>query len=203
MKGDCEMNNQAIFLAKIQQALTLLDEIDDIITNNPEMQQNVDWEISDYLHILENEEELSDDARLEIDKQLARCRKMRRQLVNIYTIGKVFNDNRDKLRYKNQREFLVSNIKSQVNKLDNDYKYRVLDQETINSYITKKEKIVEKPKITKLGKKRISKEELLEMINSGLKNKEIAEKIGLSPSALCHLKDEYGIARRAYKKKGE
>lgn len=197
------MNNQAIFLAKIQQALTLLDEIDDIITNNPEMQQNVDWEISDYLHILENEEELSDDARLEIDKQLARCRKMRRQLVNIYTIGKVFNDNRDKLRYKNQREFLVSNIKSQVNKLDNDYKYRVLDQETINSYITKKEKIVEKPKITKLGKKRISKEELLEMINSGLKNKEIAEKIGLSPSALCHLKDEYGIARRAYKKKGE
>lgn len=197
------MNNQAIFLAKIQQALTLLDEIDDIITNNPEMQQNVDWEISDYLHILENEEELSDDARLEIDKQLARCRKMRRQLVNIYTIGKVFNDNRDKLRYKNQREFLVSNIKSQVNKLDNDYKYRVLDQDTINSYITKKEKIVEKPKITKLGKKRISKEELLKLIESGLKNKEIAEKIGLSPSALCHLKDEYGIARRAYKKKGE
>lgn len=195
------MNSQTIFLAKIQQALTLLDEIDDIISNNPEMQQNIDWEISDYLHILENEE-LTEKARLEIDTQLARCRKIRRQLCNIYAIGKVFNDNRDKLRYKNQREFLVANITKQVNNLDNEYKYRVLDQDTVNSYV-KKEEIVEKPKQKKLGKKRISKEELLEMINSGMKNKDIAEKIGLSPSALSHLKDEYGIPRREYKKKGE
>lgn len=195
------MNSQTIFLAKIQQALTLLDEIDDIISNNPEMQQNIDWEISDYLHILENEE-LTEKARLEIDTQLARCRKIRRQLCNIYAIGKVFNDNRDKLRYKNQREFLVANITKQVNNLDNEYKYRVLDQDTVNSYV-KKEEIVEKPKQKKLGKKRISKEELLEMIDSGMKNKDIAEKIGLSPSALSHLKDEYGIPRREYKKKGE
>lgn len=197
------MNNQAIFLAKIQQALTLLDEIDDIIERNPEMQQNVDWEISDYLHLLENEE-LSEKARLEIDTQLARCRKIRRQLVNIYTVGKVYNDNRDKLRFKTQRAFLVSNLTSQIKKLDCDYKYRVLDQGTIDSYVkNEKEILVEKPKQKKLGKKRISKEELLEMIESGMQNKEIAEKIGLSPSALCHLKDEYGIARREYKKKGE
>lgn len=194
------MNNQTIFLAKIQQALTLLDEIDDIITENPTMQQNIDWEISDYLHLLENEE-LSEDSRLAIDTQLARCRKIRRQLCNIYAIGKVFNDNRDKLRYKNQREFLIANVKSQVNKLDSEYKYRVLDQETVNSYI-KKEEIVEIPK-QKLGKKRISKEDLLEMINKGMKNKDIAAEIGLSPSALCHLKETYGIARKERKKKGE
>lgn len=197
------MNNQTVFLAKIQQALTLLNEIDDIISNNPEMQQNIDWEISDYLHLLENEE-LTQEARLKIDEQLARCRKIRRQLVNIYTIGKVYNDNRDKLRYKNQREFLTSNLRSAISKLDCDYKYRVLDQGTIDGYVKKEEdSLIEKPKQKKLGKKRISKEELLEMINSGLKNKEIAEKIGLSPSALCHLKDEYGIPRRTYKMKGE
>ena len=195
------MNNQNIFLAKIQQALALLDEIDDIIENNPTMQQNIDWEISDYLHLLENEE-LSEESRLEIDMQLARCRKIRRQLNNIYSIGKVFHDNRDKLRYKNQREFLANNIKSQLNKLDCDYKYRVLDQDTINSYIKKEEK-VEEPKKKKLGKKRISKEDLLEMINKGMKNKDIAAEIGLSPSALCHLKDEYEIPRREYKKKGD
>lgn len=196
------MNNQNIFLAKIQQALALLDEIDDIIENNPTMQQNIDWEISDYLHLLENEE-LSEESRLEIDMQLARCRKIRRQLNNIYAIGKVFHDNRDKLRYKNQREFLTNNIKSQLNKLDCDYKYRVLDQDTINSYIKKEETVIEEPKKKKLGKKRISKEDLLEMINKGMKNKDIAAEIGLSPSALSHLKDEYGIPRREYKKKGE
>lgn len=195
------MNDQTIFLAKIQLAITTLDEIDDIITNNPEMQQNIDWEISDYLHLLENEE-LSESARLEIDTQLARCRRIRRQLNNIYAIGKVFNDNRDKLRFKNQREFLTANIKSQINKLDNDYKYRVLDQDTINGYI-KKEKAINIPKGQKLGKKRISKEDLLNMINSGMKNKDIAIKIGLSDSALSHLKDEYGIPRRQYKKKGK
>ena len=125
-------------------------------------------------------------------------------MVNIYTIGKVYNDNRDKLRYKNQREFLTSNLKNAISKLDCDYKYRVLDQGTIDGYVKKEEdSLIEKPKQKKLGKKRVSKEELLEMINSGLKNKEIAEKIGLSPSALSHLKDEYGIPRREYKKKGE
>ena len=196
------MNNQTIFLAKLQQAITLLDEIDTIIDENPTMQQNIDWEISDYLHLLENEE-LTEKARLEIDEQIARCRKVRRQLCNISSLAKVYVDNRDKLRYKSQREFLVSNIKSQLNKLDNDYKYRVLDKDTVDGYIKKEEEIIEEPKKKKLGKKRISKEELLEMIDSGMKNKEIAEKIGLSPSALSHLKDVYEIPRREYKKKGE
>ncbi len=195
------MNNQTLFLAKIQQAITLLDEIDTIIDENPTMQQNIDWEISDYLHLLENEE-LTEKARLEIDEQIARCRKVRRQLCNISSLAKVYVDNRDKLRYKGQREFLVANIKSQLNKLDNEYKYRVLDQDTVNSYI-KKEEIIEQPKKQKLGKKRISKEDLLEMINKGMRNKDIAAEIGLSPSALCHLKETYGIARKEHKKKGD
>lgn len=197
------MNNQAIFLAKIQQALVLLDEIDDIIENNPTMQQNIDWEISDYLHLLENEE-LSEESRLEVDMQLARCRKIRRQLNNIHAIGKVFHDNRDKLRYKNQREFLTSNIKSTMNKLDCDYKYRVLDQDTIDGYIKKVEPKFEKlekghRKYTKIN---ITKEELVEKINSGMKNKDIANELGITSSSLSHLKQHYGIARREYNKKG-
>ena len=43
-----------IFLSKLQQALDTLDEIDDMIKDNPDNQQKIDYEISDYLHLIQN-----------------------------------------------------------------------------------------------------------------------------------------------------
>src|SRR5690625_4306776 len=106
MKGGNVMNDETLFLAKIQQVLNLLNEIDDIIDNLPEKQQNIDWEIRDYLHLLESRgEEFTKDAKLSIDDSLARCRTLRRRLLNIFEISKVYNTNKNKLIYKNQREF--------------------------------------------------------------------------------------------------
>ena len=62
-----KMNTETLFLAKMQQAITLLNEIDDMIDNNPEQQSNIDSELSDYFHLLENKHnELSDEGKLKI-----------------------------------------------------------------------------------------------------------------------------------------
>ena len=197
------MNDSVLFLAKIQQVLSLLNEIDDVIENNPDMQRNIDWEISDYLHILENNE-LSVEARLELDDRLKTCRRVRRQTNTIQAISKVFNDNRGKIIWKNQRDILYSMMATKVSELNNEYKYRVLDEDTVNNFLTTKpivEETREKVKKTRGKDACITKEELEEKINSGMRNKEIAEEIGVTPEYVSALNRKLGIKRRSYTKK--
>lgn len=197
------MNDSVVFLAKVQQVLKLLDEIDETIETNPDMQRNIDWEISDYLHILENNE-LSVEARLELDDRLKNCRRVRRQTNTIQAISKVFNDNRGKLIWKNQRDMLYSMMATKVSELNNEYKYRVLDVDTVNNFLIKKpivEETREKTKKTRGKDACITKEELEEKINSGMRNKEIAEEIGVTPEYVSALKRKLGIKRRTYERR--
>ena len=64
-------NKENIFLCKIQNCLKLLDEIEDTIGNNPNDQSNIDYELSDYLHIIqENNQKLDDKTKIElVDKK--------------------------------------------------------------------------------------------------------------------------------------
>lgn len=70
-----------IFLAKLQQVMTTLDELDDIAKRNPTRQQMIDYEISDYLHLLQNED-MSDEKILELSKRLKQARLTRVSLFN-------------------------------------------------------------------------------------------------------------------------
>lgn len=194
------MNDENVFLAKIQQVIKLLDEIDDIIDTNPERQRNIDWEISDYLHIIE-QNDLSDKSKLEISDCLKRCRIFRRHSNNIQAIGKVFNDNRGKLVNKHSREILYSMMSNVVNKLDCDYKHRVLDEKTINELCDDKE---DKKDVVKKSSKQIciSKEDLITRLQSGERLTDIANDLNVSISHLSHVKTKYGIKNRTYTKRG-
>lgn len=194
-------NDEAIFLAKIQQAITLLNEIDDIITNNPDMQKNIDWEISDYLHLIENET-LSEKSKLEIDDRLKQCRIVRRQINHIQSIGKVFSDNRGKLTFKQSREILYSMIKNTVSKLDTEYNYRVLDKETIDNLCKQQDEIITHKKRLRGKQPCISKEELQSKLDSGMKSKEIAKELGVRPEYISRLKSQYNMARMYNRKRG-
>ena len=196
------MNTETIFLAKMQQAITLLNEIDDMIENNPEQQSNVDSELSDYFHLLENKHnELSDEGKLKIEENIVKCRIIRRNLNNIFELSKTYNVNRDKLKYKNQRQFLVSIMGNAVKKLHNDYKYRVLDEKSIDELCGVKKEITEEHK--KPGKKPcISKEDLKEKIDKGMKLKDIAAELNVSNGTITHLRKQYGIENGGYKKRG-
>lgn len=186
-------HDESIFLAKLQQALVLLDEVDDIITNNPEMQQNVDWEISDYLHFIQNNN-LSEKAKLEINDRLKTCRIKRNDYNSIFTLGKIFSENRGKLAFKETRKQLNQLISNTLNTLHKDYNYRVLDQETLNSFLNmENNEIIKKHR----GKNAcISKEDLEDKLNKGMTLTSIAKELNVSASNLSMLKKKYGISSK-------
>lgn len=198
------MNNKdTVFLAKLRQVIELLDEIDEMAKNNPNEQQEIDYEISDYQHLLQNEE-LSDEKTLEIAKKLKAARLKRVHLNNTYELVKTYYGNNKVLIYSDNRYKLVEAITDKLSTLNQEYKYRVLDEETINHF--KEAVVIESKVITgrkRGGKYEITKEELEEKIANGMKNKDIAEELGCDQSYISVLKKKYGLGMREYTRKGE
>lgn len=191
-------NNENIILAKLQQALSLLNEVDDAFENNPTMQQNIDWEISDYLHIIEDNRDLSNQSKIEINDCIERCRVKRRELCHIQAVGKVYNDNKNKLVHRQAREQLSFLIGKTLKNMDTQYKYRVLDDDTVNKLICSKDApTIDTNNSKKQGKKPcITKEEMEERINKGMKMVDIAREFGVSQANISILKKKYGLSKK-------
>lgn len=194
-------NKDTIFLAKLRKVIELLDEIDEMAHNNPDEQQAIDYEISDYQHLLQNED-LSDEKTLEVAKKLKNARLRRVHLNNTYELVKTYYGNNKVLIYSDNRYKLVEAITDKLRTLNQEYKYRVLDEDTVNSF---KEAIIVESKVRKQrsGKYEITKEELEEKIANGMKNKDIAEELGCDQSYISVLKKKYGLGMREYTRKGE
>lgn len=189
-----------IFLAKLQQVMTTLDELDDIAKRNPTRQQMIDYEISDYLHLLQNED-LSDEKILELSKRLKQARLTRVSLFNTSELIKTYMNNNKVLIYSEHRHKLKDAIEEKMKTLNNNYNYRILEQEDVDSF---KECIVIETKVRKRrGKYEITKEMLEERFEKGMKNKEIAEELGCEQSYISVLKKKFGLGMREYKKRGE
>lgn len=189
-----------IFLAKLQQVMTTLDELDDIAKRNPTRQQMIDYEISDYLHLLQNED-LSDEKILELSKRLKQARLTRVSLFNTSELIKTYMNNNKVLIYSEHRHKLKDAIEEKMKTLNNNYNYRILEQEDVDSF---KECIVVEAKVRKRrGKYEITKEILEEKLEKGMKNKEIAEELGCEQSYISVLKKKFGLGMREYKKRGE
>ena len=189
-----------IFLAKLQQVMTTLNELDDIAKRNPTRQQMIDYEISDYLHLLQNED-LSDEKILELSKRLKQARLTRVSLFNTSELIKTYMNNNKVLIYSEHRHKLKDAIEEKMKTLNNNYNYRILEQEDVDSF---KECIVIESKVRKRrGKYEITKEMLEEKLEKGMKNKEIAEELGCEQSYISVLKKKFGLGMREYKKRGE
>ena len=144
-----------IFLAKLQLVMTTLDELDDIAKRNPTRQQMIDYEISDYLHLLQNED-LSDEKILELSKRLKQARLTRVSLFNTSELIKTYMNNNKVLIYSEHRHKLKYAIEEKMKTLNNNYNYRILEQEDVDSF---KECIVIESKVRKRrGKYEITKE---------------------------------------------
>ena len=189
-----------IFLAKLQLVMTTLDELDDIAKRNPTRQQMIDYEISDYLHLLQNED-LIDEKILELSKRLKQARLTRVSLFNTSELIKTYMNNNKVLIYSEHRHKLKDAIEEKMKTLNNNYNYRILEQEDVDSF---KECIVIEAKVRKRrGKYEITKEMLEERFEKGMKNKEIAEELGCEQSYISVLKKKFGLGMREYKKRGE
>ena len=194
-------NKDKVFLAKLQLVIETLNEIDEMAKKNPEEQQAIDYEISDYQHLLQNED-LSDDKMLEVVKRLKDARIKRESLNNVYELVKTYYGNNKVLIYSDNRHILVEAIKERAASLNQEYKYRVLDADTIEHF---KEVIVVSAKVkkTRNSKYEITKEMLEERFEKGMTNKEIAEELGCDQSYISVLKKKFGLGMREYKKRGE
>ena len=187
-------NKENIFLVKIQNCLKLLDETEDTISNNPNDQSNIDYELSDYLHIIqENNQKLDDKTKIELVNKIEKARLQREQYNSIYLIGKYFTENKNKLLYTNSRKIMYKGLSDLLGTLHKPYNYRVFSEEDIKEIL--------KPTKHKPNRKStISKEMLLECVENGMTSSEIATKYNCSTSNISHLKKQYGLKTRKYNK---
>lgn len=187
-------NKENIFLVKIQNCLKLLDEIEDTIGNNPNDQSNIDYELSDYLHIIqENNQKLDDKTKIELVNKIEKARLQREQYNSIYLIGKYFTENKNKLLYTNSRKIMYKGLSDLLGTLHKPYNYRVFSEDDIKEIL--------KPTKNKPNRKStISKEMLLECMGKGMTSSEIATKYNCSTSNISHLKKQYGLKTRKYNK---
>ena len=197
------MNNDIdiMFLSKLQQVLNTLDEMDNMIKDNPDNQQKIDYEISDYLHLIQN----TDLDKLDINKIMMALKKLRLKRAShyrFYEITKTYNANRDKLKYTSSRANLKEIITNTLDNLNNEYNYRILESNDLNALCT--EKIEEKKKCSpKKSKYRITEFDLRKMVDEGMSTSEIATVFGCNQSMISHYKRKYGISTRSYKRKDE
>ena len=186
-----------LFLAKLQNALKLLDEIDDMIDSNPEQQQNCDFEISNYLHLIQyNDEQLTMEQKALICDKISKVRSYRVNVQVIQSIGKVYRDNIHSLLNKERRQFLYNLISKTLKQWDeSDYNYRVLSGQDVNDILSYKPDIENKV-VEKKHRITIDKDTLKEMLDKKMKQRDIAEQFGITPGRVSQLVVKYGLSKR-------
>lgn len=134
-----------LIVEKIREVVSLLDEIDEMITSQAQTLQVIDYELSDYYHLIENNE-LNDTASINVVKKIHDLRKQRRSLNNESSIENTYQNHKTKLIGNDTRPFLLNEIYKTVKKLNSDYKNRILTDETIQYLLESPKKKVGRPK---------------------------------------------------------
>ena len=194
-----ENSKETIFLGKLELMLSKFDELDNIISDiqnmikeQPTNQQQNDWILSDYYHILENTD-TTDIEFINVGKKIREARIIRTDYQRTYELIKCYNENKDKIFYchKENRDNFRKAIKYAMKYLHEDYKYRVLTEDEINNLKIKHKKTTSNTRITK--------EILDDLIKSGMKNKDIAKSFDVDDSYISKLKRKYGLSKKRRK----
>lgn len=203
-----ENNKENLFLVKLETMLSKFTELDEIyqelseiIKENPTNQQQIDYELSDYYHMLEDPS-TTDVEFINIGRKIQEARTIRNDYQCLYALIKCYNENKDKLFWSppsNRSDFRKA-ITYARKYLHEDYKYRVLKEEDINN-LKKNDKENTNTITLKINEK-ISANKIKECLDKGMKNIDIAKLFGITPSYLSHLKARLGVGTRKYKKRG-
>ena len=195
-----EEKTELELLGKINNVLTLLDEIDIIMEELPEKQSNIELLRSDLEHLLEDKE-MGSIGYKNIARELEKVRKQRRHLKKAYEISKCFKNNRGKITYKEQRPFVRQALETCFKELQTSYNYRLLNAKNIQDLLGNEKHDTTK-KVTSLASvilkngKTVTRDEVESLLNEGKNNTEIGEIYGLTASGISRLKEKLGIALR-------
>lgn len=111
-----------------------LQDLDDYFNELPNLQSQIDEELSDLLHYIENNE-LTPKQSTKMIKLLQQKRLVRRGLYNDYEIKRVYNAHKSKLAIDTQRQFFLGEIHKKARELNSTYKSRRLTNEQIKELI--------------------------------------------------------------------
>ena len=100
-----------------------LADLDDYFNELPNLQSQIDEELSDLLHYIENND-LTPKQSTKMIKLLKQKRMVRRGLCNDYEIKKTYSTHRNKLAIETQRPFFLMEIRKTTKKLNQQYRYR-------------------------------------------------------------------------------
>lgn len=128
-----------LIIDKITNAISILDEIDDMVRTQSEELQKVDYKLSDLYHLIENNE-LSDEASINVVKEIHDLRKERRSLNNEHDLEVVYQNQKQKMIGNDSRQFLVTELNKTNKRLNSEYKNRVYTEEEIEKLISPKKK---------------------------------------------------------------
>lgn len=134
-----------IIYEKISQVIILLDEIDDMIKNQPIELQKIDLEISDWLHYIENND-IDERTSIKILNKLKELRQIRRTLHKEYEIENTYKNHSSKMMGNNTRQLLLSEINKTIKQLDSEYKNRILTDDDIKNILETTKRKVGRPK---------------------------------------------------------
>ena len=130
---------------KIFTAIAILDEIDEMIDTQSTEIQKVDWELSDWLHYIENND-IKEENAFKILTRIKELREIRRSLSNESSIEDAYKNNAGKMMGNNTRPFLAQEIHKALNHLNCEYKNRVLTEEDFKKVIGEVKKKVGRPR---------------------------------------------------------
>ena len=110
------MKNQSdiYFLKLLQDSINALNELDNLIDSNSSRQNEVDAELLDLLHLIENNE-LCDSACIKITRRIQELRKTRRRIKNEHELIVKYNEIKTKLSSKDNRQFITAEINKRMN----------------------------------------------------------------------------------------
>lgn len=128
-----------LVIEKITNAISILDEIDNMIKTQSEELQKVDYKLSDLYHLIENNE-LSDEASINVVREIHLLRKERRSLNNEHDLEVVYQNQKQKMIGNDSRQFLVTELNKTNKRLNSEYKNRVYTEEEIEQLISPKKK---------------------------------------------------------------
>lgn len=174
------------FLATLQRAIDVLNELDGLIDSNGDRQSKIDLELSDWLHKLQYDDELTNEQITNIGIKIKELRKERESLRNEYELISEFKTHKNKLFEQSNRQFLVNNIQIRLKRLNQPYNNRVLTEEDINKVINNTVNKSEEEIKTRKKYVFTDKETIRSMLLEGYKAKEVANELGCSLSTVYY-----------------
>lgn len=199
-----------ILLKKLDDLIDILNWIDDEITSNSEKNSNVDSELSDWLHLVENNN-LTDKELLEIMKKIKELRLKRRSVKNEYFLLNAYKENKIKLIHQAQRDFFRNEIMNKWYELNMPYNNRVITDKDVDE-IVKEDIKAKEPTQKKRGRKpkeflttrdgtEYSATELKQMLLEVGTQRKLAEKINVGQPALSLFLRKRGVKTYSKKRK--